>query len=723
MRKIIILPAVFIFLLFQSIRAQHAWDRIVNLPQENTINDMARIPGTDRIVAVGEGSTVMYSEDHGESWVVKCNPAGLNNFANLKSVCFSDANTGFISTSNALILRTSDGGNSWTQVFSGEPAVSFNDVYFIDEYIGFACGDEGRIIKSTDSGLSWNYTDSSVTENLPGIDFVSDSLGFILTGSSDFFLETVDGGQTWQAIAFSPPLELSWMSDLQFVNDSTGFVFGTHQSMTDSYGKVYKTTDAGATWSEVLHESNLNQGSMVFYDESHGFIAFHRWLEVGIRFTSDGGITWQETQLPPPSYLFDIHSAIYFTPYITLAAGSSCLLIRSTNGCVDWENLSESSFTFPVENVQFVNSNTGFALDNADLRGMAGKQLWKTTDEGQSWIINRTLWGYGGCFHFPDETNGFAASSDFTDELIFYRTMDCGENWEETNFIMDFFPSDIRFHDLQSGIIAGDKILKTIDGGNSWEVAHTGSGNYLRIFYSSADEIVIVGEHSLIFSTDGGLSWTERGISDATPVSNAFMKDDETIFITLGETIYWSDDQGINWNPVTMDNANPVEFKSIFFSSANVGFAAGQGPYETMLKTTDGGLTWNVIDVPASSALSCIWFFDDLHGFVYGEKGLVLETHTGGVVGIAETEREKELLAGVIYPNPFSDKFSIDLGEAWKGQPVILEIYDPVGRLILKQTIVSQRQQITFPDAGKGLYFYRLLKEKRSSEMRKLIKF
>ena len=723
MRKIFILSAVFIFLLFQNILAQHAWNRIVNLPQENTINDIARIPGTDRIVAVGEGSTVMYSEDHGESWVVKCNPAGLNNFANLKSVCFSDANTGFISTSNALILRTSNGGDSWTQVFSGDPAVSLNQVHFIDGYIGFACGDEGQIIKSTDGGLSWDYMNSSVTEGLSGIDFVSDSQGFILAESADFFLETVDCGQTWQAKAFSPPLELSWMSDLQFVNDSTGFVFGTHQSMTDSYGKVYKTTNAGATWSEVLHETNLNQGSMVFSDELHGFIAFHRWLQLGIRFTSDGGITWQETQLPPPSYVFDIHSAIYLTPSITLAAGSSCLLIRSTNGGGDWENISETSFAFPVENVQFVNSNTGFALDNPDLRGTAGKHLWKTTDGGQSWIINKTLWGYGGCFHFLDEANGFAASNYFTDESIFYRTMDCGATWEETNFIMDVTPADIRFYDLQSGIIAGDKILKTIDGGNSWEVVHTGSGNYLRILYLSADEIVIVGEHSLIFSLDGGLSWTERGISDATPVSNAFMKDDRTIFITSGNAIYWSDDQGINWNPVTLNNANPVELKSIYFSSANVGFAAGSGTYETMLKTTDGGLTWNVIDVPATSALTCIWFFDDLHGFVFGEKGLVLETYTGGVVGIAETEREREMLAGVAYPNPFSDNFTIDLGEAWRGQPIILEVYDPAGRLILKKNIVSQRQQITFTDTGKGLYFYRLLIEKSSSEMRKLIKF
>jgi photosystem II stability/assembly factor-like uncharacterized protein len=86
------------------------------------------------------------------------------------------------------------------------------------------------------------------------------------------------------------------MFDLQFVNDSTGFIFGHHHGMTDSFGKVYKTTDAGITWIEVLHETNLNHGSMVFADEMHGFIAFHRWLELGIYYTSDGGNTWQSTK-------------------------------------------------------------------------------------------------------------------------------------------------------------------------------------------------------------------------------------------------------------------------------------------------------------------------------------------------------------------------------------------------------------------------------------------
>jgi hypothetical protein len=58
-----------------------------------------------------------------------------------------------------------------------------------------------------------------------------------------------------------------------------------------------------------------------------------------------------------------------------------------------------------------------------------------------------------------------------------------------------------------------------------------------------------------------------------------------------------------------------------------------------------------------------------------------------------------------------------------RDQPLILEIYDPPGRLILKQAISSQRQEITLPGSEKGVYFYRLLRGNNGSEMQKIIRF
>lgn len=726
MKKRILLFAVFNFLLFQNIFAQQAWNRILSLPQENTINDMMFIPGTNKLVAVCEGSTVMYSSDFGESWELQYNPAGLNNYANLKSVYYLDANTGFISTSNALILKTTNGGSSWTQVYSGVPAISFNDFHFIDNNLGYACGNHGWIIKTTDGGQTWDYLNSSVIVHLLEIEFISDTKGFILTESPEFLLETIDAGQTWQAKSFSPSLEVSEMYDLQFVNDSTGFVFGSHHGMADTYGKVYKTTDAGLSWNEIHHEIGVNHGSMVFLDEMHGFIAFHRWLELGIRYTSDGGNTWQETILPAPFYLFSINTAVYIAPDIALAAGYRSLLVKSSNGCVDWTQLSQKAFNFPIGNVQFVNPTIGFATDSHQLRGVAGNLLWKTTDGGQSWEYNSTLMGYGGCFHFLNETNGFGASSDHSNVFTVYRTNDCGEKWDEISFTANFImPADIRFYDLQSGFIAGDKIIKTIDGGNTWDVVYTGSANYLRIFYQTADEIVIIGEHSLIFSADGGSFWTERAINNTWPVSDAVMKEDGTIFIAFGDDISWSNDLGLTWIASSLESANPIEFKSLFFSSHEIGYAAGHGNFETMLKTIDGGLTWNALEIQATSPLNCVYFLDDLHGFAFGKLGLVLETHTGGLVGVDTPIQANANVYFNIYPNPFTDLITIEpLTQDHLGA-MEFEIFSMAGKLIMSVEVTDQSQPhtISTENIPQGIYLLRLQTQTWPVETVKLIKY
>jgi hypothetical protein len=51
-----------------NIHAQLPWTRISPTPQEHWINEIIRIPGTDRLMAACEGSTVMMSDDAGETW-------------------------------------------------------------------------------------------------------------------------------------------------------------------------------------------------------------------------------------------------------------------------------------------------------------------------------------------------------------------------------------------------------------------------------------------------------------------------------------------------------------------------------------------------------------------------------------------------------------------------------------------------------------------------------
>ena len=56
--------------------------------------------------------------------------------------------------SNGTILKTIDGGTTWTTLSSGTTN-DLNSVYFTDANTGYAVGDTGTILKTIDGGTTW----------------------------------------------------------------------------------------------------------------------------------------------------------------------------------------------------------------------------------------------------------------------------------------------------------------------------------------------------------------------------------------------------------------------------------------------------------------------------------------------------------------------------------------------------------------------------------------
>jgi photosystem II stability/assembly factor-like uncharacterized protein len=123
--------------------------------------------------------------------------------------CGSDA---AVERSNALILRTSDGGRTWTQAYrSTRPFELTWKASFPTRDVGYASVQnynpdtavaQRHIVKTTDGGRSWNelslVADHAVREF--GIGFVNEREGWVGTTTGGF--ETRDGGASWRRIEF-----------------------------------------------------------------------------------------------------------------------------------------------------------------------------------------------------------------------------------------------------------------------------------------------------------------------------------------------------------------------------------------------------------------------------------------------------------------------------------------------------------------------------------------
>jgi len=202
----------------------------------------------------------------------------------------------FIVGSKGLLLVSSDHGKSWLQRTLKERAGSdlFQDrdlysIRFADSKTGWIVGEEGTVLRTDDGGQTWSKQDSGVANNLFKISVV-DAQNAVAVGADGAIIRTSDGGAHWQSIKC--PILIT-VFDVTFTDKNTGFAAG-------EFSTILATTDGGQTWKVV---SGGNTGdftvgpffTLTFIDPQHGTAA---GLSGDLMVTADGGKTWQAQKLP-----------------------------------------------------------------------------------------------------------------------------------------------------------------------------------------------------------------------------------------------------------------------------------------------------------------------------------------------------------------------------------------------------------------------------------------
>lgn len=164
---------------------------------------------------VGSPANIMISHDGGTTWTSR----SMNNDCKmLFDIKMFDKNNGIvcaassddITQSNALILATADGGQTWQKVYqSTRPFETTWKASFPTREVGYVTIQsynpdtnvkQQRVAKTTDGGKTW--TEINLVEDAGarefGIGFTDANHGFVGTMNSGY--ETKDGGVTWTKI-------------------------------------------------------------------------------------------------------------------------------------------------------------------------------------------------------------------------------------------------------------------------------------------------------------------------------------------------------------------------------------------------------------------------------------------------------------------------------------------------------------------------------------------
>lgn len=209
-------------------------------------------------------------------------PTGVTE--NLFGVACLDKNEVIACGENGKILKTVDGGETWTVRFEKE-GYDMIHVAFADAQVGYACGDscwwnsdnhKGVIVKTTDGGETWQELPNTEFVHLQWPDWIRSS-DLCVVDEETYYLftkdavlwQTTDGGQSFTSTAF----ELGRVSHCElYFEDETGYfvVIETDFSFQSNI-HVYKTTDWGQTWNEVQTIIGYNYYSIVshFFNKNH----------------------------------------------------------------------------------------------------------------------------------------------------------------------------------------------------------------------------------------------------------------------------------------------------------------------------------------------------------------------------------------------------------------------------------------------------------------------
>tara|TARA_Y100000385_G_scaffold122620_1_gene127451 strand:+ start:485 stop:2968 length:2484 start_codon:yes stop_codon:yes gene_type:complete len=676
---------------------------------------------SDHIIVGANTGGVWKTLDGGENWI----PLG-DYFSNLRvySVTIHPTNSDryFFGSTNGLIYHSLDAGATWNLLGDmGSSSVNKILIHPTDPSIVFATSQNGGIRKSSDGGLNWvaAVTDSQGYD----IEFKPNNPNVVYATGTNFHV-SYNGGESFSTnVTFESAPKMIGVSS----NDEN--VIYVLEASGGSFGGIYKSVNAGFTFSELDHE-----GRNYFGYDTAGF--------------DSGGQAPRDMDIAVnPEDANEVHIA-------------GVLTWKSTDG---GENFSCTSDWVPG-NAE--NANIGYCHADVDLLLFNGTTLFAGTDGG---IFKAEDTANVTAEYYEDLTAGLGIRQLYkigitqTPEVIitagsqdngssFYSEAEGWKDWIGADGMEGFIDKDNS--SKMFGMIQFGGVYRTFNGGQTTSgISIPSQGNWVTPFEQDPvlTDVIYIGLNHVYKSVASGNNWTVisqelGGNLNQLKIANS---NNLVIYTSRGGLLFKTEDGGAtDWlqlpspggsiNSIAIHPTNPEKIAVATTSNSKV------------FVSEDGGLSWlnYKFNLPGFSALALVWDNNGEDGLYLGmDYGIFYidntfnewQPYSTNLPNVIINELEINSADGKIYagtygrglwaspyvphllnttsllndtdveifPNPVKNSVTINFR---KGAEADFRIYDQLGKLVRYQpnVSISQPYSIDISELNSGIYFIRI---------------
>ena len=364
-----------------------------------------------------QSSGAVSDNNGGYAYCVRIDPANTNKL--------------FCSFVTGGLWVSTDNGVAWHLADANLPADVYYDIDVCkaNNNIVYAIGNSA-VIRSTDGGMSWNTTSlnkTNYTGNAYDIAASPTDANIVVARWGTSIYRTTDGGSTWTVIKTGLKDFSIWDSNLNsevldWDNNNSSVVYFTDRGDNQNYVDVYKSTDAGLTftlfktltldatatgtftgWSKICTATNNTNAVYVLIGSGTSAYS-HTAVQLYKLDVATGNVLLQRVNM-----IDGINTA--YGSKTSLHHGDIAMDINDENK-IAWGSYSQQNVQYSINNG--VSFSTSVTSVHSDLRGifmMNGKVVLGTdgsayvsTNNGNNFSIvtnsisNHELWGFGSAF-------------------------------------------------------------------------------------------------------------------------------------------------------------------------------------------------------------------------------------------------------------------------------------------------------------------------------------